>query len=69
MFLPFINTILLRILNSNKKYKEKIKDENPLLKKNKTKKTKKQKKTLISISTRVIPVRSGTIKIDIWQKI
>ena len=29
----------------------------------------KQKKTLISISTRVIPVRSGTIKIDIWQKI
>ena len=60
---------MLRILNSNKKYKEKIKDENPLLKKNKTKKTKKQKKTLISISTRVIPVRSGTIKIDIWQKI
>ena len=60
---------MLRILNSNKKYKEKIKDENPLLKKNKTKKTKKQKKTLISISTRVIPVRSGTIKTDIWQKI
>ena len=41
----------------------------PSSKKTKQKKQKNKKKTLISISTRVIPVRSGTIKIDIWQKI